>query len=137
MIEMCGMLIEYRHKVQYSGDERCEGCRRNEQEMMEDLTRLVKDVSDEGIPLELKETILNDSAEEMNEVILDGRSIRDILKDITIVSSCSLEESSCGTDSCQTCATPNLDWIEEVIEDIPEHLLKMAISKMIMDHPAE
>jgi len=133
------MLVEYRHKVQFQGEERCEGCRRNEKEMMEDLTRLVKEVNDEGIEMALTETVLDDASKERNDIMVNEVPVREILKGITIVNSCgagSCDTGSCSTDSCSTCGTPNLDWIEEVIEDIPEHLLKMAISKMIMEHMA-
>ena len=77
-----------------------------------------------GVPLE----------GERNMVYINGRTVPSILEglDIRIPEP---DEESCGCSSPKivTIGGPNLEWNTEYIEDIPDILMKNAISKMYAD----
>ena len=71
---------------------------------------------------------------ERNMVYINGKPVPEILDglDIKIPEP---DEESCGCSSPKivTIGGPNLTWKEDIIEDIPDILMKNAISKMYAD----
>lgn len=89
-----------------------------------------------GIDMKFQLTTIGEGTP--NDILINGQSISKILDGLKIVqeggcSDCagSCNETSCGTN--KEAKRGELDWNNSVIEDIPEALLKNAISKVIAD----
>lgn len=127
--------LEYRKKS--SLDYPYEESRRDVYDFSEYLNELVKEVRFSGINIKLREIELPDGSEERNTLIINGRTVYEILSGLDLVlpgsKSCGNCSGACGTGSCGTDEREELDWNEDIVEDIPEIILKNAISKALAD----
>ncbi|MCL1984713.1 MAG: hypothetical protein FWG58_04885 [Methanomassiliicoccaceae archaeon] len=123
---MAKITIEYRYK----GSEKKNG-RRNTSEMRYYLEGLVDDMRSAGISAEYIDSIASDG--ERNSVTINGKDVSEILK--------GLEIKMLESDDCDPAMGPNMvrfgrpttDWDREYAEDIPDVLMKNAISKAYAD----
>ena len=77
-----------------------------------------------GVPLE----------GERNMVYINGRTVPQILDGLDIrIPEPDEESCGCSTPKIVSIGGPNLEWNEDYIEDIPDILMKNAISKMYAD----
>ena len=122
--------IEYR----FSGETvDAEGIRRKTTKDMEFYIRgLVFEMQSADISVKFRTAVPAEG--ERNMVYINGRPVPDILEglDIKIPEP---DEESCGCSSPKvvTIGGPNLKWNTEYIEDIPDILMKNAISKVYAD----
>ena len=127
--------IEYRKKD--SLDHPYEESRRDVDDFSEYLNDLVKEIKFSGINIKLLETDLPAGSEENNVLIINGRRVDEILAGLELVlpgsKSCGNCSGACDTGSCGTDDREELDWNEAIIEDIPDIILKNAISKALAD----
>ncbi len=129
--------IEYRRK--YSLDRPFEESRRDVYDFSEYLGSLVGEVKYAGVSIRLRETELPDDSEESNEVLINGRAVAEVLEglDLVIPSSkdCGTCSGACGSGGCGVDEEERdpLDWNRCIIEDIPDIVLKNAISKALAD----
>lgn len=71
---------------------------------------------------------------ERNMVYINGRSVPDILEGLDIkIPEPDEETCGCSSPKIVTIGGPNLEWNVNHIEDIPDILMKNAISKMYAD----
>ena len=119
--------IEYRHSSEPPEDDSIR--RQSVEEMSEYLRGLVyemqmSDISSKFISVE---------AEGPNMLLVNGKSVQDILEGLEIKM---LEtEDSCdhGKAAMVSFGRPVLEWRKDIIEDIPDVLVKNAISKAYSD----
>jgi len=119
--------IEYRHSAEPPEDEKLR--RWSIDEMCEYLKKLVYEMQMSDI----SSKFISTEAEGPNSLLINGKRIEDILKGLEIKP---LEsEEGCGHG--KTCMVgfgrPVLEWRKDVIEDIPDVLVKNAISKVYSD----
>lgn len=126
--------IEYRYaKGQVpGGDFPGREIRRNTvQEMEEYLRGLVYEMQEADISAKFipKET------ENENQVYINGMKVNEVLASIDEIKMLDPEEETCGCNGPRpiTIGRPMLDWDPRVIEDIPDVLMKNAISKVYCD----
>lgn len=105
--------------------------RKSVEEMEQYLRGLVyemeeADISARYIP---KET------ENENQVYINGVKVNDVLKGIDEIKMLDPDEETCGCNGPRpiSIGRPMLDWDPRVIEDIPDVLMKNAISKVYCD----
>ena len=71
---------------------------------------------------------------ERNMVYINGRTVPEILEGLDIkIPEPDEETCGCSTPKIVSIGGPNLEWNEDYIEDIPDILMKNAISKMYAD----
>ena len=71
---------------------------------------------------------------ERNMVFINGRPVPDILNGLDIrIPEPDDETCGCNSPKIVTIGGPNLEWNEDIIEDIPDILMKNAISKVYAD----
>ncbi|MDR0309741.1 MAG: hypothetical protein LBH88_03170 [Candidatus Methanoplasma sp.] len=119
--------IEYKHSSEPPDDERLR--RRSIEEMTEYLKGLVFEMQ----MADISSKITSIEKEGKNMVFVNGKSIIDILEGLEIKM---LEtEDSCDHGKARPIGfgRPTLDWNKDVIEDIPDVLVKNAISKAYAD----
>jgi len=119
--------IEYRHSSEPPEDD---GIRRQSvEEMSEYLRSLVFEMQ----MADISSKFISVEGEGPNTVLVNGKRIQDILEglDIRMLDS----EDSCdhGKANIVSFGRPTLDWNKNVIEDIPDVLVKNAISKAYAD----
>ncbi|MGE4275433.1 MAG: hypothetical protein AB7E27_05155 [Candidatus Methanomethylophilaceae archaeon] len=127
------IIVEYRNKGR--PDQVFALNRRDVAGLSKDLKALVDQVRSVGIDMEYKETMVGD--DEPNGLLIGGRRVEDILDGLNIVreGGCSTCSANCSEPTCETSKEERdeLDWNRKVLEDIPEVLLKNAISKVISE----
>lgn len=117
--------IEYRYS---SEPPESKGLRReSNKEMTEYLAGLVADMVFSDIPARLTES------EGENAVFINGENVHDILNGLDIKMLDSDDACNLGRPSLVKFDRPILDWKKEYIEDIPDVLMKNAISKIYAD----
>ncbi|MDD3398371.1 MAG: hypothetical protein PHW93_02080 [Candidatus Methanomethylophilaceae archaeon] len=125
--------IEYRHKDGL--DQPFSLSRRDVPGLTKELKVLVGQVRSVGIDMLFKETRIE--GDEPNTLLIGGRNVEDVLEGLDIVreGGCSTCSANCSEPTCETSKEERdeLDWNRRVLEDIPEVLLKNAISKVIAD----
>ena len=125
--------VEYRHKGRL--DQPFSLSRRDVPSFSKELKVLVGQVRSVGIDMLFKESRFD--GDEPNALIIGGRSIDDVLEGLNIVreGGCSTCSANCSEPTCETAKEERdeMDWNRRVLEDIPEVLLKNAISKVIAD----
>lgn len=125
--------VEYRHKGRL--DQPFSLSRRDVPGFSKELKVLVGQVRSVGIDMLFKESRFD--GDEPNALIIGGRSIDDVLEGLNIVreGGCSTCSANCSEPTCETAKEERdeMDWNRRVLEDIPEVLLKNAISKVIAD----
>ena len=110
-----------------------EGIRRKTTKDMEFYIRgLVFEMQSADISVKFSTKI--PAAGERNMVYINGRSVPDILEGLDIkIPEPDEETCGCSSPKIVTIGGPNLKWNTEYIEDIPDILMKNAISKVYAD----
>ncbi|MDR1691003.1 MAG: hypothetical protein LBR42_04065 [Candidatus Methanoplasma sp.] len=119
--------IEYRHSSEPPEDEDLR--RWSVEEMSEYLRGLVYEMQ----MADISSKFISTEAEGPNMVFINGKKITDVLEGLEIKM---LEtEDSCdhGKVNMISMGRPTLEWKKDVIEDIPDVLVKNAISKAYAD----
>jgi hypothetical protein len=119
--------IEYRHSSEPPEDEDLR--RQSIEEMSEYLRNLVyemqmSDISSKFISVEM---------EGPNAVLVNGNSVQDILSGLEIKMLDVDEDQNPARASMVSFGRPLLEWKKDIIEDIPDVLVKNAISKVYSD----
>jgi len=119
--------IEYRHSSEPPQDENLR--RWSVEEMSEYLKNLVyemqmSDISSKFVSVE---------AEGPNAVFVNGKRLQDILDGLEIKQLDTEDSCDHGKISMVSFGRPTLEWRKDVIEDIPDVLVKNAISKAYAD----
>ena len=119
--------IEYRHSREPpKGD----GTRRQSiEEMSEYLRGLVYEMQMSDVSSKL----ISVEGEGPNALLINGKRVQDILEGLEIKMLESEESCDHGKVSTIAFGRPILDWKKDVIEDIPDVLVKNAISKTYAD----
>ncbi len=120
--------IEYRHTDRDLDDPTIR--RRTTAQMVAYIKDLMFDMQMGDIPSKFTETIIDEGP---NTVLINGRTIPDIIEGLEIKM---LEvEDSCdhGAGGKVVFGRPTLDWKKDVIEDIPDTIMKNAIAKVFAD----
>ena len=119
------IIIEYRYKA---SDER-KG-RRNTSGMRYYLEGLIDEMRSAGINAEYKDSVALDGR--MNSVTVNGIDVMRILDGLDIRP---LErDDGCDTPNIITAfERPDTDWMKDTIEDIPDVMMKNAVSKVWAD----
>ena len=123
---MAKIIIEYR----YRASDKKKG-RRNTSEMRYYLEGLVDEMRSAGINAEYVDSVALD--DERNSVTINGNFVQDILKGLEIKM---LESDECDPSfrpNMVTFGRPATEWNKEEIEDVPDVLMKNAISKAYAD----
>ncbi|MDR0523516.1 MAG: hypothetical protein LBG62_03750 [Candidatus Methanoplasma sp.] len=119
--------IEYRRSSEPRGSGELR--RKSVEEMSCYLEGLVLEMRRADISAELKVS----EAEGANEVLVNGRRVQDILEGLEIRMPEVEESCDLGRASIVRFERPTLDWDEDCIEDIPDILVKNAISKVFAE----
>jgi hypothetical protein len=120
------IVIEYR----YAADDKKRG-RRNTLEMRHYLEDLVYEMRSAGIDAEYIDSV--SSKEDINSVTINGRNIVSVLDDLEIKM---LEADDCDPKMRPKMVVferPVTDWDRNYVEDIPDVLMKNAVSKAYAD----
>ncbi len=130
--------IEYRRKIAL--DRPFEESRRDVQDFSDYLNSLVGEVKYAGVSVRLRETELPEGSAESNDVMINGRTVAEILDGLDLVipasKDCGTCAGACDTGGCGTAEEEDrdpMDWNRSIIEDIPDIILKNAISKALAD----
>ena len=91
---------------------------------------LIYDMKSADIPCSFKETII---AEGKNDVLINGRTVEQIIDGLEIRHLDVEESCDHGKPSKILFGRPTLDWKKEYIEDIPDTIMKNAIAKVYAD----
>ena len=104
--------------------------RKTVKEMEEYLRQLVFEMQDADISAKY----IGKETEDENQVYINGKKVNDILKGLEI-KMLDPEEDTCGCGGPRpiTIGRPMLEWDPRVREDIPDVLMKNAISKVSCD----
>ena len=119
--------IEYRHSSEPPEDENLR--RWSVEEMSEYLKGLVFEMQMSDISSKFTSV----EGEGPNEVFINGKRIQDILKGLEIKMLDAEDGCDHGKVSMVSFGRPTLEWRKDVIEDIPDVLVKNAISKTYAD----
>ena len=125
-VRMSGITIEYRYR---SSNVRTG--RRNTSEMRYYLEGLVDEMKGAGIKAEYVDYVVVD--DESNSVKINGLEVSTILDGLEIKM---LEEDDCDPGmrpQLIRIERPATDWMKDIVEDIPDVLMKNAISKAYAD----
>jgi hypothetical protein len=122
--------IEYRHadRVGKTGD-----VRRDNDGMKDYLRDLVREMKEAKISATFTESAAQEGEE--NSVRINGRDIREILNGLKIIFPEDEEICDDRAPKMVTFGRPVLQWNERHIEDIPDILMKNAISKVYSEMP--
>jgi hypothetical protein len=120
---MGNIIIEYRYRA--SDGKRG---RRDTSGMRYYLEGLVDEMRSAEIKAEYIDSVALDG--EPNSVTVNGKDVRDILSGLEIKM---LEMDDCERPGLVTFGRPVTDWNNDVIEDIPDVLMKNAVSKAYAD----
>lgn len=124
--------IEYRYSGKSLGEAKIR--RTSTKEMEQYIRDLVCEMQAADISVKFVTGFAIDG--EKNMVYINGRSVPDILDGLNIVIPDPEDDGQCGCHSQQvpiTIGGPNLKWNQDYIEDIPDILMKNAISKVYAD----
>ncbi|MDR3282505.1 MAG: hypothetical protein LBS92_02710 [Candidatus Methanoplasma sp.] len=119
--------IEYRHSAEPEDDENIRRC--TIEEMSDYLSKLVREMQ----LADISSKFTSSEHAGVNMVYINGKSIHEILEGLDIKM---LEvEESCdhGKVGVIRFDRPTLDWKRDVIEDVPDVLVKNAVSKTYAD----
>lgn len=119
--------IEYRYSSEPPKSEDIR--RKSKKEMTEYLASLVADMVISDIPAKLNVVEIDGE----NTVTINGEDIHDILDGLEIKMLDSDDACNYGNPTLVKFGRPILDWKKEYIEDIPDVLMKNAISKIYAD----
>lgn len=119
--------IEYRHSTEPDCSKEIR--RKNINEMKMYLSDIVAEMQ----MADLSAKFVDTEYDGPNTVVINGKSIDDILKGVKIVPLESEDHCDIGTISLVKVARPPMEWNSAIIEDIPETILKNAIAKVFAD----
>ncbi|MDR0508296.1 MAG: hypothetical protein LBG63_00485, partial [Candidatus Methanoplasma sp.] len=119
--------IEYRHSSEPPEDENIR--RQSVSEMSEYLKGLVYEMQ----MADISAKFISIEGEGPNALIINGKRVQDILEGLEIKMLDSEDSCDHGKVSMVSFGRPVLDWNKDVIEDIPDVLVKNAISKTYAD----
>ncbi len=119
--------IEYRYSSEPPESEELR--RKSNKEMTEYLAGLVADMMISDIPAKLREA----ETDGKNTVLINGEDVHDILNGLEIRMLDSEDSCDYGRPNLIKFDRPVLDWKKEYVEDIPDVLMKNAISKIYAD----
>ena len=119
--------IEYRHSSEPPEDENIR--RQSVSEMSEYLKGLVYEMQ----MADISAKFISIEGEGPNALIINGKRVQDILQGLEIKMLDSEDSCDHGKVSMVSFGRPVLDWNKDVIEDIPDVLVKNAISKTYAD----
>lgn len=118
--------IEYRHSSEPGNEE----IRRTS---IEEMSNYLIDLVCEMQMADISSKFIDNPSDEKNMVYINGKSIPDILNGLEIKMLDSEESCDHGKPSMIRFDRPTLDWNRDYIEDIPDVLMKNAISKIFCD----
>ena len=119
--------IEYRHSSEPPEDENIR--RQSVEEMSEYLKGLVYEMQ----MADISSKFISTEKEGPNTLIINGKRVQDILEGLEIKMLDSEDSCDHGKVGMVSFGRPVLDWRKDVIEDIPDVLVKNAISKTYAD----
>lgn len=119
--------IEYRHSSEPPEDEDIR--RQSVDEMAKYLSGLVYEMQ----MADISSKFINVEGEGPNMIFVNGKKIMDILEGLEIKPLEVEESCNIGKVNMVNVGRPTLDWNKEIIEDIPDVLVKNAISKAYAD----
>lgn len=119
--------IEYRHSSEPPDDESIR--RHSTEEMSEYLRNIVSEMQMSDI----SSKFISTEAEGPNALLVNGKRVQDILEGLDIKMLDSEDSCDHGKVSMVSFGRPVLDWKKDIIEDIPDVLVKNAISKAYAD----
>ncbi|MCL2032732.1 MAG: hypothetical protein FWH45_01070 [Methanomassiliicoccaceae archaeon] len=119
--------IEYRHSSEPPEDENLR--RWSIEEMSDYLRGLVSEM----LLSDISSKFISTEGEGPNTLFINGKNITDILSGLDIKMLDSEESCDQGKVNIVSFGRPTLDWNKDVIEDIPDVLVKNAISKAYAD----
>ena len=124
---MAMLNIEYRYRGHVK---KAEDVRRGTEGMKEYLSRLVNEMRSAKISAEFTESVASDG--EDNRVLINGRDVRDVLDGLKIIIP---EDDECDDRAPKMVVfgRPALHWNKRYVEDIPDILMKNAVSKVYSD----
>lgn len=120
--------IEYRHTDAELDDPTIR--RRTTGAMAEYIRGLVFEMEMADIPVKFRENVI---AEGPNEVIINGRTIEQIIEGLEIKLLDVEDSCDMGRGGMVTFGRPTLDWNRAYVEDVPDTIMKNAIAKVFAD----
>ena len=122
---MAMLNIEYRHRGQVK---KTEDVRRGTEGMRDYLSRLVDEMRSAKISAEFVDSVAAEGEE--NRVLINGKDVRDILEGLKIIIPEDDELCDDLAPKMVVFGRPTLQWNKQYVEDIPDILVKNAISKV-------
>jgi hypothetical protein len=119
--------IEYRHSAEPSEDA---DIRRTS---IEDMNKYLRGLVYEMQMADISSKFISTEGEGPNSLIINGKKVEDILAGLDIKPLDTEDACDHGKVSMVTFGRPTLDWNKEFVEDIPDVLVKNAISKAYAD----
>lgn len=120
--------IEYLHTVKELDDPTIR--RTTTGKMTSYIQDLVYEMKSAEIPCSFKETVI---AEGQNTVLINGRTVEQIIDGLEIKHLDVEESCDHGKPSKILFGRPTLDWKKQYIEDVPDTIMKNAIAKVYAD----
>ncbi len=120
--------IEYRHSTEPPSDAG-EIRRASIEKMHEYLNELVCEMQMSDISSKL----IDKESEGPNMVYINGKTIHQILDGLKIIMQDTEDACDSGNVTIVKFGRPTLDWNKDIIEDIPDILMKNAIAKVFAD----
>ena len=101
---------------------------------VKDMEEYLRNLVFEMQSADISARYIGTETENENQVYINGMKVNDILKGLEI-KMLDPEEDTCGCGGARpiTIGRPRLEWDTRVIEDIPDVLMKNAISKVYCD----
>ncbi|MCL2148623.1 MAG: hypothetical protein FWH47_04725 [Methanomassiliicoccaceae archaeon] len=119
--------IEYRHSSEPPEDDNLR------RQSVEEMSDYLKGLVDEMLRSDISAKLTVSEGEGPNMVFVNGKSITDILAGLDIKMLDSDDACDHGKVSIVSFGRPILEWNRGVIEDIPDVLVKNAVSKAYAD----
>ncbi|MCL2296266.1 MAG: hypothetical protein FWC29_04205 [Methanomassiliicoccaceae archaeon] len=119
--------IEYRHSSEPPEDENIR------RQSVEEMSKYLKGLVYEMQMSDISSKFISTEKEGPNALIINGKRVQDILEGLEIKMLDSEDSCDHGKVGMVSFGRPVLDWRKDVIEDIPDVLVKNAISKTYAD----
>lgn len=124
--------IEYRHSAEPKNDSG-----EVRRPSVEAMGSYLKGLVSEMLIADISASYRDVRTEGPNMMLINGRPVQEILEGLKIRMPDSEESCDHGSVTIVKFARPTLDWNREIIEDIPDVLVKNAISKVFADIHAD
>ncbi|MDR2699046.1 MAG: hypothetical protein LBB30_05165 [Candidatus Methanoplasma sp.] len=119
--------IEYRHSSEPPEDVEIR------RESIEEMSKYLRNLVYEMQMADISSKFISTEGEGPNVVLINGKKIQDILAGLEIKMLESEDSCDHGKANIVSLGRPTLDWNKDVIEDIPDVLVKNAVSKAYAD----